>query len=113
MVSIRNPVAHGAAPDGLTIAALRLMDNLGLNDMYECQKKAGESKMKTIITVLLAAVVLGLSACGGGGTASAPLNSQPISYLTPVRVGEFIPINSTAREYDSSGIFTRETLHNS
>jgi len=31
MVSIRNPVAHGAAPDGLTIAALGLMDNLGLN----------------------------------------------------------------------------------
>ena len=30
MVSIRNPVAHGAAPDGLTIAALGLMDNLGL-----------------------------------------------------------------------------------
>ena len=29
MVSIRNPVAHGAAPDGLTIAALGLMDNLG------------------------------------------------------------------------------------
>jgi hypothetical protein len=29
MVSIRNPVAHGAAPNGLTIAALGLMDNLG------------------------------------------------------------------------------------
>ena len=32
MVSIRNPVAHGAAPDGLTIAALGLMDNLGLRE---------------------------------------------------------------------------------
>ncbi len=30
MVSIRNQVAHGAAPDELTIAALGLMDNLGL-----------------------------------------------------------------------------------
>ena len=33
MVSIRNPVAHGAAPDGLTIAALGLMDNLGFIDL--------------------------------------------------------------------------------
>ena len=42
MVSIRNPVAHGAAPDGLTIAALGLMDNLGLRDLKSLQARALE-----------------------------------------------------------------------
>ena len=55
-------------------------------------------------------VITGCGGGGGGGGGSSPYNSpspilRPVPYSTPVRVGSVTPINSTAREYDSSAMF--------
>ena len=52
MVSIRNPVAHGAAPDGLTIAALGLMDNLGLCGIFDNHTSEFQSLAKQKMDLL-------------------------------------------------------------
>ena len=64
---------------------------------------------------LAVSTVFLLSACGGGGGGGggggSPYPSgnpylRPVPYSTPTRVGSITPINSTARESDSSAMFS-------
>jgi hypothetical protein len=53
-------------------------------------------------------VITGCGGGGGGGGVSATMGGatyRQVPYSTPVRVGSVTPINSTAREYDSSAMF--------
>jgi hypothetical protein len=69
-------------------------------------------RRKLLWTCLFGTVVV-ITGCGGGGGGGggSPYNSpnpilRQVPYSTPVRVGSVTPINSTAREYDSSAMFT-------
>ncbi len=55
---------------------------------------------------LLVAQVVFLAACGGGGGGGSNSSYlRQVPYSTPTRVGSITPINSTAREYDSSAMY--------
>jgi hypothetical protein len=57
---------------------------------------------------LLVTQVVFLAACGGGGGGGGGSTSsylRQVPYSTPTRVGSITPINSTAREYDSSALY--------
>ena len=54
----------------------------------------------------LVAQVVFLAACGGGGGGGSNSSYlRQVPYSTPTRVGSITPINSTAREYDSSAMY--------
>ena len=65
---------------------------------------------KLLWTCLFGTVVV-ITGCGGGGGSgvSATMGGatyRQVPYSTPIRVGSVTPINSTARESDSSAMFT-------
>ena len=67
-------------------------------------------RRKLLWACLFGTVVVITGCGGGGGGGGSPYNSpspilRPVPYSTPVRVGSVTPINSTAREYDSSAMF--------
>ena len=74
-------------------------------------------RRKLLWTCLFGTVVVITGCGGGGGGGGSPYNSpnpilRQVPYSTPVRVGSITPINSTAREYDSSAIFAENLSGN-
>ena len=68
--------------------------------------------LKYSATALAVSAVFFLTACGGGGGGGggspgdpSPSYLKQVPYSTPTRVGSITPVNSTAREYDSSAMY--------
>jgi hypothetical protein len=71
---------------------------------------------RTLLWTALFGTVIVITGCGGGGgggggAGGSPYNSpnpilRQVPFSTPVKVGSVTPINSTAREYDQSALYS-------